>query len=146
MIRLTGDKGPWQVLADLPDVVVGWQHLPSGAGWWVPEERVILLDKRLTRVEARCTLAHELIHVLDGHEACHDPRGDRRQERDADDAAARWLIDVRALSDAVLWSRHPSELAFELNVDLRTLKVRLDTLTEEERLILNGRSMVEGVA
>ena len=47
--------------------------------------------------------------------------------------AARRLIKMEHLLDALAWTEHLEELADELWVDLDTLMARLDGLTPEER-------------
>lgn len=132
-------RGPWEVLASMPDVVLGYRELPSGRGWWVPEERVILLDSRLSRRGRRCVLAHELVHVRRGDEACGIGVFDQRQERDADEAAARWLVPLERLAVAELWGRSRWEVADELDVEVDVLATRVAVLLPAEREYLNGR-------
>ena len=138
---------PWAAIAPF-DVVVAIRRLPSGRGWWVPEERMILIDDRQDAVGRRCTLAHELEHVLAGDSACGAGMEwfDRRQEHLADVRAARKLIPLEALVDANLWGRYPGELADELRVDDDILRVRIHDLTEQERALIDGRLEAQGGA
>jgi Zn-dependent peptidase ImmA (M78 family) len=127
---------PWEALADHPDVIVGFVPLESGAAWWEPDERVILIDSRLTRVERRCALAHELEHVA-AEDAAVDGTADdgwfgRRMEHRVDVAAARRLISLPAFVDAVRWSNRDDEVAEALDVDLDTLRCRSLNFTAEE--------------
>lgn len=136
---------PWAQLRELgPRFAFGIARLPAGRGWWCPDVPGIVLDKRLTRVERRSVLAHELVHVEEGDRQCASvgPDGSRqarRRERKADVTAARRLIDLDALAAAELWGRHPTEVAEELDVDLHTLRVRVETLDDDERAYLRGR-------
>src|SRR5438309_1741410 len=40
------DYSPWGAVAALQDVLVAFEILPSGRGWWEPDQKVLLLDKR----------------------------------------------------------------------------------------------------
>lgn len=147
MRTTTQDARPWCPWAELrrrPDIWVHRCRLEEGAGWWCPEERVVLLDDRLDRREARCVLAHELAHALLGHEACHD-YGDSnwlalRVEAAADDWAARRLVTCQALGEAL--AEHPDDLeAVALRLDVMTdvVRHRLRALTDRERRALARR-------
>lgn len=135
------DYSPWGAVAALQDVLVAFEILPSGRGWWEPDQKVLLLDKRQTRREMRCTVAHELEHIIRGD---HDvsvvsPILQARQEVAACAAASRRLIPLGRLVDALLWSQDEHELAEELNVDEDTLRIRLLTLTTAEHALIDER-------
>ena len=54
-------ENPWRTLRDRPHLTLHWRHLPEGmGGLWTTGS--ITLDPRLSRVERRCVLMHELIH------------------------------------------------------------------------------------
>lgn len=111
-------------------------------GEWDPRTSTVRVDRTLQYDERRCTLAHELAHV-DRGDVGHDPRHPDawrytvRDERAADALAARRLISLEALLDALLWSIDPREVAEWLDVDLATLKARTDNLTADEAEWLN---------
>lgn len=135
---------PWDALAALGDVIVGYVELDNGVGWWEPDERVILLDRRLDRVARRCTLAHELEHALANDAACtgtaDDPYFTTVMEARASVRAARKLIPIDALADAVvLHNDHDELMAAHLDVDLGTLDIRRLSLTPDERHHLRRR-------
>lgn len=125
----------------LSEVLVAFDILPSGRGWWDPETKVLLLDKRQSRREMRCTVAHELEHIIRGDSDVSDTSSvlHTRQEVAACAAAARRLIPLSQLVDALLWSQDERELAEELNVDDDTLRMRLLTLTPEEHRLIDER-------
>lgn len=102
---------------------------------------MILLDRRLCQADRRVTLAHELAHVFaeDRWMADVSPLLHARQEARAHVRAARSLITVDALVDALLWSRDEGEMAEELNVDVDTVRTRLATLTEDEHEEIDER-------
>jgi Zn-dependent peptidase ImmA (M78 family) len=113
-------------------------RLDEGAGWWCPAERVILLDERLSRREARCVLAHELGHVALGHSGLPDVLGAERAARRLEGAADRWaatrLIGPAALARALVL--HPDDAdaaAAELDVTPEVLAHRLLGLRPHER-------------
>lgn len=89
----------------------------------------IRLHPHQSQVQRRCTLAHELAHIELGHIDGCTPDG----EREAALHAARWLIDIDDLLDALRWTEEFAEAAECLWVDERTLMARLDGLTAEER-------------
>lgn len=98
--------------------------------------RTILLDIRLSRVEERCTLTHELIHAERGP----FPRWlTTREEGIVDAKAARRLIPLDALGEALAWSLHPSVAAEELDVDPPTLEALLRDLAAAEVEALRQR-------
>jgi len=65
---------------------------------------------------ARCVLAHEIQHYLAGDRRVPSLPWTVRQERRADRAAARRLIDPNALFDLQQSSDDPGVCAYELGV------------------------------
>jgi hypothetical protein len=53
--------------------------------------------------------------------------------------AARWLLPIEAVADALVWCSDDHELAEELWVDLFTVRCRLQTLTDGETAFINAR-------
>lgn len=125
---------PWRRLRLLVDWTLRWAHLPGGVlGVTDWTHRTITLDVRLSQVERRCTIAHELEHVERGPFPAWDVA---REEAAVDVAAARHLIPLESLVSAVAWSQDPHEVAEELWVDVPTLEARVRGLTEGEREVL----------
>ena len=115
--------------------LIDWQVMPV-RGWCDWEGLRIVLHPGLTAVEARCVLAHEIVHAERGP----SPEwASSREERIADMEAARRLIPLDELADALVWSHHPGELAELLGVDRPTLLARLEGLTELERGLVLDR-------
>lgn len=123
-----------------------WGEVP--AGWSVDfvvmpargmcrwSRRLILLDIRLSRAEERCTLTHELVHAERGP----FPRwATAREEAAVNAEAARRLIPLDALGEALAWSLHPAVAADELDVDPPTLEALLRDLAEAELEALRRR-------
>ncbi|BDD81424.1 hypothetical protein TPB0596_11870 [Tsukamurella pulmonis] len=114
---------PWRTLREqYPHVEVRWAQLPDGIDGFT-DGRTIWLDERLSQVQRRCTLTHELWHLRRGIIPADD-----REERICDDLAARELIPLGRLIDGFRWTRDPGLLAKHLWVDMPTLRVRLDNL------------------
>lgn len=116
----------------------GWviRHRPLSHG--IPEvmcrrRRVILIDSGSTWVEKRCSLAHAVAHLDLGHTHAPHDHFDRAQERDANQLAARRLITIEALAEVLSWTRHWTEIAQELDVDLATLRTREKHMHMSER-------------
>ena len=124
------DYSPWRALRALGERVrLYWADLPQGTLALTDGRERIWIDPHQTQVQRRCTLAHELAHIELGHTGGCTPR----DEADADALAARNLIPLQKLLDALRWSEELEEVAEELAVDMPTLIARLDNLTEAER-------------
>jgi hypothetical protein len=125
---------PWTDLGDrYPGVHVAAHSIAPARAAWLPEERVILLDRELSITEGRCTLAHEIAHMDLGHYPTGVGHFDRRQERDADGLAARRLLALFALVEAVRGGWDLPAVADQLRVTQDVLQVRLDRLHPSER-------------
>jgi len=125
---------PWRHLAHWhPHIrVTCSQALPGTrrASW---TKHGIYIDRSLDQVARRCALAHEIIHLERGPlPQC--PRLARREEHIVSVTAARRLIPLDTLTDAVMWVNldDPHELADELWVDTLTLKIRITNLMPDE--------------
>ncbi|QPK80784.1 ImmA/IrrE family metallo-endopeptidase [Schaalia sp. ZJ405] len=124
---------PWRALRERTDLALVWtNNLPMGVLGVTDGQRIYMTPRQL-QAERRCTLTHELVHVERGHEGCQPVA----VERQVCVEAARRLIEIDSLVDAVVWGRSPEEIADELWVDVDTLLVRLDSLTERERILVN---------
>lgn len=134
---------PWRHLRGLPDVELRFtdddDFLDGAQAWYFHRLRAIVMDKRLTQVERRSVLAHELGHVIRGDVPCGDEVLDARQENVVDQWAARQLITLDALVDALRWSRQADEVADCLWVTVDLLEVRIRHLHPSERAYVTGR-------
>lgn len=120
---------PWRTLRDLTSLDLYWTlDLPAGVRGATDGHR-IWMDPRQLQAERRSTLAHELAHLELGHIGVCGPR----EEEAARQLAARWLITMPRLLDALAWSQQPQEIAEDLWVDVDTLYARLAGLTPEEQ-------------
>lgn len=122
-------------MAQLPRWAIAYADLPEGI-WGTTDyaRHVITLARGLTQAQRRCALEHERQHIVRGHVGCQTPR----EERAVEVAAARMLIDLADLADAMRWTQDRHELAELLWVDPETLDVRLSALTATERERLPG--------
>lgn len=119
---------PWRALRALTHINVRWVPMDDRLGDTDGISDIRMHPNQL-QVQRRCTITHELAHVTLGHiGGC-----DAGEEAAANEWAARRLITMDALKDALLWADDLGEVADELWVDLDTLKNRLDCLTDEER-------------
>ncbi len=119
---------PWRTLRGLPKIDLAWLPMEGQLGA-TDGARVIVLHPHQSQAQRRSTLAHELAHIDLGHVDGCTPQN----EHMAVQRAARWLISMQALLDALRWSEDLDELAENLWVDPETLTARLDGLTDAER-------------
>lgn len=120
---------PWRRLRARPDLELFWRNLRGARSGATDGAEVIVLRPGLTQVQRRSTLAHEMAHVELGHrDGCSNT-----EERQATQLAARWLVHIDDLLDALRWAEELQEVAECLWVDEPTLLARLDGLTDDER-------------
>ncbi|WP_183407628.1 ImmA/IrrE family metallo-endopeptidase [Nocardioides marmoriginsengisoli] len=122
-----------------PDWIVGTGDL----GGLIPEvlcpvRRVILLERSLSPVVRRCSLAHAIAHIDLDHTHPVTGHYENREEAAANVLAARRLIPLRDYAAALTWTREPAEVAAELVVDAATLRVRESGLTTADRRTIRG--------
>lgn len=127
---------PWRKLRDdFAHIEIVWDDTLEDdvAGRW-DGGSIIYLDPRLTQPAKRCTVEHETTHVERGFIPIDEVLL-AREESLVDEIAARNLISIGSLVDALRWCRGVAgaELADEVWTDQHTLNVRLATLTPAER-------------
>jgi hypothetical protein len=122
---------PWRRLRARPEIDVTWPVMAGRLGS-TNGTTAIRMHPHQSQVQRRCTLAHELAHIELGHVGGCAP--DR--ERDAALHAARWLVDIEDLLDALRWAEDLREVADCLWVDEPTLLARYDGLTPKERALI----------
>lgn len=126
---------PWRALAGRPDITLRWERMPGRLGQWCALTRTITLHPDQSQAERRSTLTHELRHVAAGHVGVCSPL----VESQVNDQAARDLISLDDLADALLWSQDEWEVADALWVDVATARDRIDRLTDAEKVYIEGR-------
>lgn len=118
-----------------PDVTLEW-HEGGPAGLTDFEARTISLRRGMSQAERRSTLRHELEHIYRGPglEGYVDA-----EEMACELSAARDLIDIRKLGEAMAWTESVHDLAEELWVDVNMVRMRLGHLHPAERAYLKRR-------
>lgn len=125
---------PWDdIRARHPGIHVERHGLRPARAAWIPECAVILLDHGLTVAQRRSALAHEIAHIDLRHAPERAGWFGMRQEREANELAARRLISVEAFADAYAYSHDDAQLAEMLNVDVGVIHVRVRHLHPSER-------------
>lgn len=132
---------PWRRLRDLgPAWTLRWRDdLPWDVyGFTDWRTRTITLRGGMTFEERRCTIAHEVEHVLRGQFSRCD---EVREESMIDRRCARLLLPtMQEIADALVWHHGDYERAAEdLWVDSWTLEVRLGSLHGLEHNYLRRR-------
>lgn len=132
---------PWAELTSLSHLELRREPPARGRlGEYLHHLNLIRLHPDLPRRQARAVLCHELRHheFSDVGTLCGKTKA--FQERRADGAAARLLVDIRDLADAmVIHERHASAVAVELRVSLDVVQTRVDRLHPSERAYLKRR-------
>lgn len=105
-------------------------------GLWLPDKMTVVVAEGISPVQERCTLAHEVEHILAGDGYCCSSTDDTslsavRREQRADLQAARKLVGISDLAPAAHRGLGLSEVAAELDVTERLLMIRLDDLKGE---------------
>ena len=119
LIRRGISYDPWEHAEQL-GIPVYVRRLRTAHGRWFPDHGEILLSDRLTSRDQRLVLAHEIGHVAYGH------RDDRpKHEKQADQYAARNLIDPGELAGLYEWAPDEARLVQELGVTRRLLRADL---------------------
>lgn len=122
-----------------PDWVI--RHRPLSHG--IPEvmcrrRKVILIESGESWASKRCSLAHAVAHLDLDHVATEHGYFDRSQENHANQLAARRLIPIQDLARVLSWTRFITEVAAELEVDIRTLNTRQVHMHPSERALLQS--------
>ena len=130
---------PWRRFRGLARWTLTQTTLPGDlAGLTIWPAGVVALDCRLSQVERRCTICHELVHIERGP-VPDDDRLAAREESTVEREVARRLIELQPLGEALAWSRHISEAADALWVTEDLLRVRLAPLSCTETTSLAER-------
>lgn len=109
-----------------------WCDLGSEVAHADWEVKAIFMDRRLSQAQRRSTVCHELFHLqrgptpLDSLLLC-------REEAAVEQLAARALIPLHDLGEALAWAHTLDEAAAELWVDRNLLDARLRHLHPTER-------------
>lgn len=117
------------ILTPLPDGILGHTDWST---------KTITLDITMLQAQRRSTIAHEMEHARRGP-AHPDPVLTAKDETAVELAAARKLISLEALGEAMAWSDDIHEIADDLWVDPGMVEARLQHLHPAERHYLRRR-------
>jgi hypothetical protein len=127
---------PWRRFSELTAWELVWvDDLPDGKlGRTVWERREVEIMTGLEQAERRCTIDHEVDHILGGP-TTHTVR---EEARIRDEVARRLIPSIEQLCRAMALHHAQAEMvADELWVDEDTLNTRLSTLTPSEKARLD---------
>ncbi|TLF33274.1 ImmA/IrrE family metallo-endopeptidase [Microbacterium sp. 5K110] len=96
---------------------------PPYRGFYDHDMRMVVYDFNLSPIERDCVLAHELGHAFYGHQDRHD----QQAEDDADAYAAALLVDPDRYARLEHIGLNPDEIAEELGVNEKLLRVFVET-------------------
>lgn len=122
-----------------PDITIRRADLPFAHAAYFPRRGLILINRVLSRRGWRCALAHELVHLDHGHPEPASDLLERRQEAATDREAARRLISLDDLADALRWALGPDEVADVLDVEAAVVRDRVRHLTDAEKFYIEER-------
>jgi len=126
---------PWRAFRALSAFTLDFAWLPDGVLAVTDYDAgTVTMARDLDQAERRSTIAHEIEHIRRGWAPCSS-----REECAVDQAAARKLIGIRELGEALAWAHDLDEAADELWVDRTMLDVRLKHLHPAERHYLRRR-------
>lgn len=115
-IRRGREYDPWEH-ADMLGIEVITRPIRTGHELWLPEHNTLIVHSRLRSVHQRNALAHGVAHAALAHE---DDRP--KHERQADQFAARNLIDPDELADLYKWCPDEGRIISELGVTTRLFR------------------------
>lgn len=122
---------PWREAQRRTHLTINLVELPDDhRGCIRGNEVTICVDD--PQASRRCTLAHELVHD-ERRVFPVSPVLRAREEITVERIAARRLIALDRLVDALAWSRRTEEIAEELWVDVPMLVALVQSLTDSER-------------
>lgn len=122
-----------------PDITIRRAELPFAHAAYLPRRGLILINRALSRRGWKCALAHELVHLDEGHPQAGSDVLEIRQEAATDRETARRLITLDALADALRWALGPDEVADELDVEGAVVRNRIRHLTDAEKTYIERR-------
>ena len=93
------------------------EHFGGEKGRWYPDQKTISIQKGLHPIQYLCTFAHELGHAYHKHEPGASSWVRARQEREANEWAATFLISESNYQQAeCVYGGHVGGIAGELGV------------------------------
>ncbi|URM87942.1 DNA binding protein [Gordonia phage WinkNick] len=133
---MRGMYHPWRDARRREHLNIEFRRLPDGRRGCLRGTDVTI-NTADDQAQRRSTITHELVH--DERQVFPRDRVLRaREERTVETIAARRLITLEALADALRWTRHEREAAAELWVDVPMLVTFIQSMTDAERDWLNA--------
>lgn len=126
---------PWRMLRSLPQVTLAW-HDGGPRGTFDHRTLTLSVRRGMTQAQRRSTVRHELEHFRRGRVWVE---WREQEELACEKAAARDLISMHALGEALAWSQDIDEVADELFVDPELVQTRCKHLHPTERAYLRER-------
>lgn len=120
--HLHGPVDPYQLAEALGVPVLYTRRLSGSLG--VTDGKRVWLRRGLTQPVERSTLAHELAHILLGHAACQDGRGEAKADR----LAVRLLVSLGEVERELRRCDSIEALAEALGVDVRMARSAVELL------------------
>lgn len=141
---LSGMYHPWRDAREREHLSITFERLADGRRGCLRGDR-ITINTGDDQAQRRSTLAHELVH--DERRVFPVDRVLRaREELTVERIAARRLIQLEALVEALCWSKRAEEAADDLWVDLPMLLAFVQSLSDDEREWINEQLHERGVA
>lgn len=135
-----GSAEPYDPGADMarryPEWVVRHKRIAPIPEVLCVRRKVVLVDTEADRACRRSALAHAIAHIDLGH-VPESGRTGRRYEMEADTLAAERLIPLPRLADVLTWALCPAEVADELEVTAHMVRVRVRSLTQDEKMTID---------
>lgn len=91
------------------------------AGIYCEATQTIIIDRRMTYRQKRCTLAHELVHWEHGDQSCTPTLKAKAECRTRRETAMRLIQPTEYAAAEVLHDGHPAGIAEELDVTRQVL-------------------------
>lgn len=109
------------------------QHHDGGKiAWYSPSMKRISTQRGLQIWDYKSALAHELGHAIHGDRFINHSHFNNRQERRADEYAARLLVDHEEFLDSLRWNEGDlGAVAAELEVTPQLLETYIDIQEKE---------------
>ncbi|RBP98488.1 ImmA/IrrE family metallo-endopeptidase [Bifidobacterium aemilianum] len=118
------------------NVTVFSDPLPGSLkGLYDEEIQTIIIDRRLTYRQKRCTLVHELFHWSYGDDACETIGQSRAETRTRRHTALTLIDTIEYQAAEAMYDADPYQIANELDVTLQVIDDYRAILDEQRRLV-----------
>ena len=115
--------GQMRCYTDTLDVTISSALLPEGmTGFYDEATRTILIDRRLTYCQKRCTLVHELIHWQYADTTRSGVYGSRIENRARRETALKLVDPIEYQTAETIYEGDSYQIACELDVTLQIIQ------------------------